>query len=142
MKLWIILVIGAIFLGCSVDKKLQRANKKILRLVKKHPELLKTDTIIWADTLIRWGIRVDTATSIHFDTIIIEKERLKIRLIRVRDSIFINGEILTDTIIREIRIPYERIVIKELSFWQKYKSLFWIFIIIVILYIVRKTLKL
>ncbi len=133
----IAIVLIALF-GCSPQRKLNR-------LIKKHPELLRTDTILWADTLIQWGIRVDTATSIHFDTLFIEKEKLKIRLIRVRDSIFVKGEVLTDTIYREFRIPYNPVVVKELTFWEKYGTLIWILVflllIIIVLYLINRLLS-
>lgn len=58
-NLWIMVIILVVtiillaILGCSPQRKLDR-------LIKKHPTLLKMDTILWSDTLIRWGIRVDT----------------------------------------------------------------------------------
>ena len=58
-NLWAIVVITIVtiillaILGCSPQRKLNR-------LIDKHPRLLRMDTILWSDTLIRWGIRVDT----------------------------------------------------------------------------------
>ena len=62
-NLWIMVVILMVtivtlaILGCSPQKKLNR-------LLDKHPTLLRMDTILWSDTLIRWGIRVDTISPI------------------------------------------------------------------------------
>ncbi len=135
----VVIIILLAVIGCSPQKKLNR-------LIKKHPELLQADTILWADTLIRWGIRVDTAASIHFDTLIIEKEKLRIRLIRVRDSIFVKGEIKIDTFYYERKIPYQVAVVKELTFWEKYGIFIWILIflllLIVVLYLIKRIFKL
>jgi len=101
--------------GCTPEKKMQR-------IIKKHPELVKTDTLTVVDTVSVTTNRVhtDTITTLeHFlsDTIVIQKENLTVRTFVHKDSVFIEGE--CDTIrvetIREIAIPVERIEVKEVQ---------------------------
>ncbi len=144
-NLWIMVVILIItiitlaILGCSPQKKLNR-------LIKRHPELLQTDTISFSDTIIRRGILVDTATSIHFDTFIVEKENLRLELRIVHDTLYVEAEVKEDTAVVEHKIPYNPVVVKELTFWEKYGVFIWIIIflllIIVVLYLIHRLLKL
>lgn len=105
------------------------------RLVKKHPELITTDTITQIDTM-RLEIpktQVDTVflTNQLRDTIIIEKERLKVKMYTVHDSIYVDAK--CDTVyvekIVERKIPvkyYEKKVhwFDQVKTWIK-----WFFII-------------
>ena len=105
-----IFILSILFLfSCSPQKRLNR-------IVRKHPELVKTDTIVVRDT-IRDTISVTTElvkldtifslSEIH-DTITITKDNLTIRYYydTVHDKVYISGE--CDTIFLEV--PYEKIV--------------------------------
>ncbi len=48
----IIAIIAIAIFGCNPQNRFNI-------LIKNHPELTKTDTIMWSDTIIRWGIRID-----------------------------------------------------------------------------------
>ncbi len=96
-----------IIISCTPQRRFDR-------LVKKYPYLLTSDTLVVRDT-IRDTIRitvpeveVDTIVSVKelYDTIILEKDRIKVRVWRVKDKIYINGR--CDTIY--IEKPIERIV--------------------------------
>jgi hypothetical protein len=100
------------------------------RLVKKYPYLLTSDTLIVKDT-IRDTIRitvpeveVDTIVSLKelHDTIVLTKDRIKIKVWRVRDKVYINGKCDTVYIEKPIeRIVYRKIPIKiyEKTPWYK-----------------------
>ena len=108
MKLIFVILIALLF-SCSPQKRLNR-------LIKKHPELVKTDTIVVRDTIrdtvnITTNLtRVDTIFSFNqvFDTITITKDNLTVRYYHdtVHDKVYISGE--CDTI--WVEVPYERIV--------------------------------
>lgn len=51
MKNLLILVLLLIIAGCSPEAKIRKAERKMARLVKKHPELVKSDTT-WKDTMV------------------------------------------------------------------------------------------
>ena len=89
--------------------------KRLNMLVKKHPELIKVDTLSVHDTIHTETIKADTVfkdtTFLRLlrDTITVVNDRLRINTYHYRDSIFIEGECIGDTIIREIRVPYKYI---------------------------------
>jgi len=104
--LYIILSIG--LLSCSPK---QRFN----RLVKNHPWLLTTDTLIIKDT-----IRTIT------------KDRLKVKVWRVDDKVYINGK--CDTVF--IEKPYEKIIERKIpvKYYEKDNKM-WLYRILGILFI-------
>ena len=124
-KRYILCAISILLMGCSKETRL--AN-----LIKRNPELLVKDTITVTDTLITENIKTDTVLGIEslHDTVYITKDKLRIKTVRFKDSIFIEGECISDTVIKEIKVPFEKIVIKELTWWQKNRS--WIIPIVVI----------
>lgn len=132
---WMIMLV---LINCSPQKKLNR-------LIKKHPELLQADTILFSDTIIRRGILVDTFRSIKFDTFTIKKGNLEIELRIVHDTLYVEAEVKEDTAVVEHKIPYKPVVVKELTFWEKYGTLIWILtfllLIIIILYLVKRIFK-
>lgn len=137
VTLLIALLLLLIF-GCSPQKKLNR-------LIKRHPELLQTDTISFSDTIIRRGIIVREEIPIKFDTFLIEKENLRIILRNVHDTIYVEAEVKEDTAVVEHKIPYNPVVVKELTFWEKNGTFIWIgvflLLIIIILYLARGLIK-
>jgi len=72
MKIYfILLTLSFLLFSCSPQKRLHR-------LVKKHPELTRVDTIKIQDTIIVPGIKTDTvfSSSLLNDTVTITKENL------------------------------------------------------------------
>jgi len=100
------IIIILLLSSCSPQKRLNR-------LVKKHPELIKVDTLSVHDTIHTETIKADTVfkDTTYFtllrDTITVVNDRLTIRQYHYRDSIFIEGECKGDTLVREIRVPYK-----------------------------------
>ena len=100
------------------------------RLVKKYPYLLTNDSLVIRDTIrdtIRITIpevRVDTVVTIKelYDTVTIEKDRIKVKVWRVKDKVYISGKCDTVYIEKPIeRIVYRKIPIKyyEKTPWYK-----------------------
>ena len=69
------------------------------------------DTLLIRDTIITLPVVADTALSIMrlTDTVTISRDRLEIKLVRINDTIHIKGKCKADTILRELRIPVEKI---------------------------------
>jgi len=90
--------------SCSPQRRLER-------LVEHHPELRIADTLLIRDTIITLPVVADTALSIMrlTDTVTISRDRLEIKLVRLNDTIHIKGKCKADTIVRELRIPVEKI---------------------------------
>lgn len=86
--------------------------KRLHRLVALHPELSTTDTIHILDTTFLPETRIDTVVheSRLYDTITITKEKLKLRIHKVHDTVYISAEHKADTVIIEKKVPVDRIV--------------------------------
>lgn len=139
---WFLLFIVYVFftlISCAPIKRHQR-------LVEKYPFVHTVDTIKIIDT-IRVEIpkiKVDTIFKINdlHDTITIIKDRLKIKMYAVHDSIYINGECDTITVekIMERKIPVIHYAEKpKFDFWLK-----WIIAVtgaILIFYMIIKNIK-
>jgi hypothetical protein len=120
---FIVLITGIIY-SCSPEKRLNR-------LVTAHPELVKTDTIKISDTVITAGTEIDTAIPVPLlkDTVIVEKDKLRLRFIEIHDTLFVEAEQIPDTVILTREIPVEKIVstaqsgqsgFKLIEFFDKY----------------------
>tara|TARA_R110002153_G_scaffold216607_1_gene369119 strand:- start:230 stop:631 length:402 start_codon:yes stop_codon:yes gene_type:complete len=101
------LLIILIFISCSPIKRHSR-------LVKKFPYVHTVDSIKLIDTIRVTTNKVEYDTVIHermlFDTITLTKDNLTVRVLKIRDSIYINAQcdtIFIDKIIeRNIPIKY------------------------------------
>ena len=146
-KIIYILLLSILF-SCSPQKRLKR-------LVRKHPELITVDTIVVRDTIrdtiniTTELVKLDTIFSLDevHDTIVITKDNLTVRYYHdtVHDKIYISGE--CDTL--WIEVPYERVVEykvpcetidvrKSVSWW------YWLWIILLalgLLYTVKELIK-
>lgn len=109
--------------GCCVSEK--AAQRHLLRLTKCNPSLIvdgATDTIVISKTY------VDTvATLLAGDTIIIEKERLKMRVMRFYDTLRVQGICEPDT----LYITKQIAVAKETKY--KMKNINWSLFVMVLL---------
>ena len=137
MRSLICIIVISLAFGCSPQKKLQR-------LVKKHPELLKLDTIVIRDTVVVEDYRGDTTTIIKFhdSTTVVNNEKIFLKYFYDTLTREIHHEYICfgDTIIQEKIIPIEKIVYKELKWWEKYQSLIYIFLIAFVLLVIYKRL--
>lgn len=148
----IILTIILLLSSCSIQYHLKQSEKHLDKAVEKGYER-KVDSVYVNDTTYIPQIRY--ATTFLFqpgDTIEIEKERLRYRIIRdIRtDSIFVDVECKADTIYKEVLVqvicdpiyikqsPLESIGITKK--WQK--MVFWVVLgMLAILMIYNKILK-
>ena len=134
---WFMILLGLIALAnsCSPTKRLNR-------LVKNNPELVKKDTLIYRDTIkhIYNGVHHDTILHISEtkkDTVIIRDKQLTVRTFYNQDSLYIFGscDTLRDTTYIERHIPYDKLVYRKardaLSWWER--SLIFLFMIILVI---------
>lgn len=106
--------------------------KRIDRIIKRNPHLIKKDTILIKDTIITEKVSKDTIFNINFDTINIEKEKLKVKLIRINDTIQLYAECKEDTIFYEKIVEVDKIVHKKNNNW-----LIWLIILAIALMIIK-----
>jgi len=120
MRSLLIIIVISLAFGCSPQKRLHR-------LVKKHPELLQLDTIVVRDTIVIEDYVHDTTTILryHDSTMVIDNSKVILKYFydTITREIHHEVECLGKEIITETLVPYEKIVIQELTWWQKYGSL-------------------
>lgn len=93
--------------SCSPQRRLNR-------LIRKHPELIRIDSIRVIDTFISKEVSVDTFKLMNkYDTFILNKERLTVQVIRHQDSIYVFGKCDNDTIVLERKIPIKTIQVNQ-----------------------------
>ena len=88
--------------------------KRHSRLVRKYPFVHTTDSVKLIDTIRVTTDKVVSDTIVHesllFDTIILTKDNLSVKVLKIRDSVYINGEcdtIFIDKVIeRKIPVKY------------------------------------
>lgn len=134
MKLTSIILIIFIFISCS---PIQRH----ARIVKKFPYVHRVDSVKLIDTIRINTNKVISDTVVHenylFDTIVLTKDNLTVKVLRFRDSIYINGEcdtIFVEKIIeRNIPVKYYKENKKNTFYWQ----IFAVILILIIIYTKR-----
>lgn len=110
----VLIIIILFFSSCSAEWHIRRA-------ISKNPNLLKTDTIRVRDTIVVQQISYDTTIiSKPIDTILITKERLRIKITRMYDTLRVEGVCLADTIFYEKKIPYKKIEYKPRAWYDRY----------------------
>lgn len=130
----VVIALCILYTSCTPQKKLQR-------LLDKHPELTQKDTLTIRDTITTETISHDTLLNwaTLYDTTYIEKDRLRIKVIKVNDSIYIKGECVGDTIYYEKIVSVDKVIYKKDSKFKFKNS--WIFILLlifVIVYLLRR----
>lgn len=135
VKKGIVQVFILILVSCSPQKRLNR-------LVRNNPHLLVKDTIRVVDTIILKNYTFDTIHEIEFhDTVIIQNnDRVEARYYydTVKKEIHHYIECKSDTIIKDRFIPYEKVIVKEQTLWEKYSHLA---IIVIIILAILKAVK-
>ena len=118
--------------------------KRLNRLITKHPNLIQLDTLIVRDTIVIESFNYDTITTFKYSdtTIIVNTEKVlaKYYYDTLRQEIWHQIECKEDTIFYEKLVPVEKVVYKELSFWEKYSLLIYIALALFVLLIIYKRL--
>ena len=115
MRVSSFIILLAILFSCSPQKRLNR-------LLKKHPELVQTDTIWKTVTVIVEAVKIDTTFKFKHDTITIVEDRLTVKtFFNYHDStIYISAKCESDTIIREIPVQVQSVTAKDTTDWNFY----------------------
>jgi hypothetical protein len=122
LLLFLLLLFIVLLSSCS-------ANWHIKQAIKKDPSILQRDTVTVRDTLVRQTISTDTLiVSKVSDTITIEKDRLRIKILRSFDTLRVDGVCIGDTIYFEKKIPIEKIVYKPKQWYERY---WWVLLLII-----------
>ena len=97
---------------------------RLNRLIKKHPELTQVDTITVTDLIHIPETKKDTVFLLSQvpdnQPIIIENERIKIRFVKIKDTVFLTGQSksIDTTIIR--KVPVQKVYVEKVKKNQFY----------------------
>lgn len=121
----ITIVLSALLLlglnSCSPEKRLAR-------LLRNNPQLVKSDTIWTIDSIYTKGVLKDSVFNyFQTDTILLKQDKLTIKYYYNHDStIYLQGQCAPDTIYKYYPSEINTITPPaELTFWQKVKLWIW-----------------
>ena len=105
MKKILLLLLTILLLSCSPQARLAR-------LVKAHPELVKSDTVKVHDTTFVMGMHTDTIiqAGITHDTVTLYKDKLKIQYFNNGKTVYLAGTVKADTIVKEIPVIVNTVI--------------------------------
>ena len=129
MKPTLSLLLILLLSSCSPQYRLNR-------LLALHPELKIPDTLFIRDSVIVPQVQVDTILDFKTirDTVVIQKDRLQIKLSKIHDTLFLTGKCKGDTVYINRKIPVEKIKIVKPDYLDNFISkLPWIVIGLTIL---------
>ena len=134
----LLIALTLITVSCSPSKRAQRHLQRALIL---DSQIAIHDTVIYRDTIITPLEAIsDTFFVSETDTIILENESLRTKIIRSYDTLEVYSECFPDTIIVEKNIPVERIkyVQKDSGWGSTAKTIaMWLFLGIAVLMVLR-----
>ena len=112
------LIVVLLLTSCSAQWHLKTA-------VRKDPLILEKDTLVVMDTVVSPPVAItDTVIMKQHDTITLVKDRLRVNIVKVNDTITIDAICDSDTIISIVEVPYDKIVyVEKESVWDKIKNL-------------------
>ena len=118
MKWLVKLTLVLLLTSCSAQWHLKKA-------VHKDPTILEKDTLVVTDTVVSPPVAItDTVIMKQHDTITLVKDRLRVNIVKVNDTITIDAICDSDTIISIVEVPYDKIVyVEKESLWDKIKNL-------------------
>jgi hypothetical protein len=127
---WLAGLITIVLLSsCSAQWHLKRA-------VKKDPTLLNTDTIAIVDTVVTPPVTLtDTVITRTQDTVVVQKDKLKVQVVRSYDTIMVDAVCESDTIVQIVEVPVPSVVMKDSDRWYNkvYKFSFYVLLILLLL---------
>lgn len=119
LKSIILLIISITLYSCSAEKRLSR-------IIRNNPQLVKQDTIWKLDTTIVNGVQHDTIikTGITTDTLVIKEKHLTYKYFNNGKTVYLKG--ICDTVVITKKIPYivNSVSVKPLN--RKERFVMWV----------------
>ncbi len=127
MKWLVKLILLTSLTSCSAQWHLKKA-------VQKDPTILEKDTLVVTDTVVSPPVAItDTVIMKQHDTITLVKDRLRVNIVKVNDTITIDAICDSDTIISIVEVPYEKIIyVEQESLLQKIQRLALYFVLVLL----------
>lgn len=131
ISFWILILLFSLLSSCTCERKLARIKKNC-------PELVKKDTLKIRDTIYTMVSEKDTIFYYNTkDTVVIKEGKLTVKYFyNTKDSlVYISGKCDTIRIIREVKVPYEKIVYQD-NVWTYLRIYWWLPLLIVFLFFI------
>lgn len=117
---WLLIALLCCLMGCGCNPQ-----KRLNRIIKKHPYLAKDSTYIIHDTTVTKAFSFDTVYNFTHsaDTIYLHKENVIVKAYHYHDSIYLGATVKADTIYKTITLPTKQFNVtvderkKWLFFW-------------------------
>ena len=116
----IAIMIAIIFMcSCSPQKRLNR-------LLSKHPELVTTDTVYKNDTTVVFGTQIDTVilSGVTVDTLVIREKQLEIKYFNNGKTVYLKGVCDTIVKVKKVISTVNTVSVKPLT--RKERFIFWV----------------
>lgn len=86
--------------------------KRINRILNRHPELKKDTVITYHDTTVLKAFTFDTVYNFKntHDTVVLERRNYQVKVYHHNDTIFLKADVKADTIFKTIKMPFKQIV--------------------------------
>jgi len=124
LKQTLLLSLLALMAACSPQKRLAR-------LVDKHPELVTSDTVYQPIPVIRAEVVRDTVVEWATDTVTIEKENLRVDVIMdtITKKIYIKGQCKADTVVVNVPVAVNTVrpvmtVVERRPHWYQWVQIY------------------
>lgn len=116
------LVLLILLTSCGASYHLKQSKKHELKAIAKGAQV-EADTVFKEIPVIIESVRVDSIfTAKPGDTVYLEKDRLKIKYVRLKaDTFYIDGECKADTVRVEVPITVTREIKTGAGFWDIFK---------------------
>jgi len=139
LQLFSTLLMVAFLFSCSPERKLKRANKKLVQIIQQYPLLVQSDTIFRHDTLIAAKTQHDTIfrSTITKDTVIIRENNLTVKYYNDGKTTYLKGVCDTIKIIREVPFIVNTVSpVKEVHVMKWYDYILYSIAFLAILFVV------
>lgn len=121
--------------GCSAEWHLTKA-------IKLDPSITKNRIVNVTDTVVTERIVVkDSVITSQIDTIVITKDKFRVKIMRSYDTLRIDGGCDSDTIVRTISVVTPQLVVGETRFQRVQRYTFWGFASLLLIAICINVIK-
>ena len=108
--------------------------RRFNRLIEKHPELLTLDSIVLRDTLTIEipAVEFDTifANTISTDTVIVEKDGVKVKYYNNGRTVYLAGERAGETITKVVERKIPVYIRKDVRKWYEMSWFNWLMVVV------------
>ena len=133
MKVLKILLPILILASCSPEKR-------IARILKKHPELVKSDTVWHRDTIYTKSVEKDTTFYFNQpDTVYMNEGKMHVKYYFNKDStVYLQGKCDADTVIKYYPVQVNSVSVKDGKWYDEAIKYVWFLVFLLILYILYR----